>query len=141
MFAIMRNPMPGLWEEMNRMERMFGFKEPEEKAWPVFPPVNVWEEEGNVFVEAELPGIEPEKFELYVTERNELEMKGEIPPLMEKRIFHRCERPTGKFHRVIELPVPVDAAKVEVRLERGILLAMLPKLEAAKPRRIEVKAG
>jgi HSP20 family protein len=122
----------------NRLERWLVNPVREEP----FPAVNLWEEEENVYVEAELPGVAPETFELYVTEANVLEMVGEfVPPPVEKRRYFRCERRIGKFHRVLELPALVDPDKVEVRLERGLLLVKLAKAEAAKPRKIEVKAG
>jgi len=105
-----------------------------------YPPVNVWEDEENVYVEAELPGMKLEHLELFVREGNELTVKGERPAVEEKGTWHRRERGIGKFERVIELPFPVQPEKVVARFEQGVLHVTLPKSEAVKPRRIAVKA-
>jgi HSP20 family protein len=141
MLAVRREPFTNLWNEMDRMFRRFGTEEP---AWPApaftYPPVNLWEDEKNVYVEAELPGLELEKLELLVSEGNELTIKGErLPPKVEKVVWHRQECLSGKFARVVPLPVLVAPDKVEARFEKGILFVTLPKAEAALPRRIPVK--
>jgi len=50
-----------------------------------------------------------------------------------------AERPDGKFHRVISLPTPLDANKVEADLENGVLTLLIPKAEEAKPHKIKIK--
>ena len=103
--------------------------------------MNVWEDNDTVFVEAELPGLDLKDLEIYVTGRNQLTLKGERkqnPP--EQAVWHREERGTGSFARVLTLPVQVDADKVDARFENGVLLVKLAKHEAAKPRKITVKS-
>lgn len=107
-----------------------------------FPPVNVWECEGELFVEAELPGVKSDDLEISVVGQ-QLAIKGrrvDAEP-REEVAFHRRERGAGQFARSIDLPVDVDANRVEAKLTDGVLLITLPKAEAAKPRRIEVKTG
>ena len=106
-----------------------------------FPPVNVWEDPDTVHVEAELPGLDLKDLEIYVTGGNQLTIKGERKSqLPEKGVRHREERAYGAFSRVLTLPFPVDADKVDARFDNGVLLVNLPKHEAAKPRKINVKA-
>jgi HSP20 family protein len=106
-----------------------------------YPPVNVWEDADAVHVEAELPGLNLNDLEIYVTGGNQLTIKGERKQqVAEKCVRHREERAFGAFSRVLTLPFPVDADKVEARFENGVLLVKLPKHEAAKPRKITVKA-
>jgi HSP20 family protein len=106
-----------------------------------FPPVNVWEDADAVHVEAELPGLNLNDLEIYVTGGNQLTIKGERKQeLPEKSVRHREERAFGSFSRVLTLPFPVNADKVEARFENGVLQVTLPKHEAAKPRKIAVKA-
>jgi HSP20 family protein len=106
-----------------------------------FPPVNVWEDQEAVHVEAELPGLNLNDLEIYVTGGNQLTIKGERrPQVPEKGVRHREERSHGTFARVLTLPFPVDADKVDARFENGVLVVNLPKHEAAKPRKINVKA-
>ena len=73
---------------------------------------------------------------LYTTEQGERK-----EPEITDSTWHRRERGFGAFSRTFELPSDVDAGKVEARLNHGVLLIELPKREAEKPRRIEVKSG
>jgi HSP20 family protein len=131
-----------LQHEMNRIfdrwgedggSNLFGFA--------AFPAVNVWEEADVVFVEAELPGLKLEDLEIYVTGGNQLTIKGDRKPVsLEKGVWHRQERGTGSFVRMLTLPFPVDADKVEARFENGVQRIQLAKHESAKARKITVKA-
>jgi HSP20 family protein len=106
-----------------------------------FPAVNVWEETDTVTVEAELPGVTQDNLEIYVTRGNQLTIKGERrPSVAEKGIWHRQERGHGTFVRVLTLPFAVNRDEVEARLENGVLAVKLAKHEAARPRKITVKA-
>ena len=106
-----------------------------------FPAVNVWEDADRVFVEAELPGLDLKDLEIYVTGGNTLTLKGERKfSVPEKSVWHRQERGQGRFVRALTLPYPVDAEKVDARLENGVLSLTLTKHESARPRKIPVKA-
>jgi HSP20 family protein len=108
---------------------------------PRFPLVNLWEDENHLYAEAELPGLAPENLVVQVTEGNLLTVEGDRQPAADlKGDWLRQERGFGKFSRVIELPVAVEADKVEARFDKGVLALKLPKAAAAKPRRITVKA-
>jgi HSP20 family protein len=142
-----RNPFGSLWNEVNSMQHEFAkffgrggnFATPERTSAPL---LNVWEEENVLFVEADLPGVDPAKIDVTVTEGNRLTIQGErAAPEIKGAVWVRQERPTGRFIRTIELPLLVDAEKVEAKFEQGVLKLTLPKHEAAKPRKIEVKTG
>jgi HSP20 family protein len=108
---------------------------------PSFPALNVWEDNDTIFVEAELPGLDLSKLEIYVTSGNQLTLKGERkPPVQDKAIWHRQERNFGSFTRSLTLPFAVDADQVEARFENGVLRLQLAKHESAKPRKIAVKS-
>jgi len=131
---------------MNRMQdefnRLFGRLSPVARADGAAvagPAVNVWEDETALFAEADLPGIDPAKLEVFVTEGNQLTVQGErAAPEVPGAAWVRQERPSGPFVRVIALPALVDADKVDARYEHGVLRVTLPKSEAAKPRKINV---
>ncbi len=107
----------------------------------VFPPMRVWEVEHDVFVEAELPGVQLDQLEIFVTGQSLLTLKGERHlPELGKAVQLRQERGVGKFSRSLTLPTQVDDGRVEAKLENGVLTLRLPKHEGAKPRRINVKA-
>ncbi len=142
-FTPVWNNLQHLQHEMNRIfdrwgedggSNLFGFA-------PAFPAVNVWEDADVVFVEAELPGLKLEDLEIFVTNGNQLTIKGERKPVnVDKGVWHRQERGTGSFVRMLTLPFPVDSDKVEARFENGVLRIQLAKHESAKARKITVKA-
>ena len=53
--------------------------------------------------------------------------------------YHRRERESGRFSRILSLPGPVDVDKVDASSVNGVLTIKLPKSEAAKPRQINIK--
>jgi HSP20 family protein len=103
-----------------------------------YPALNVWEDGDTVFVEAEVPGLKSEDFDIAVM-GNELTIRGQRgEPKREGAAYHRQERGVGQFNRVLLLPVEVDANRVEASLSDGVLLIKLPKAESAKPKKIKV---
>lgn len=107
----------------------------------VFPALNVWEEDDTLFVEAEVPGLKMEDLEVTVV-GDELTIKGQrnSTNVVCGRVL-RQERNVGHFVRTVTLPYPVDSERVEATMRDGVLLIKLPKTEAAKPRRIEVRGS
>jgi HSP20 family protein len=140
-FGDMRAEMNRLHEEMNRLFGRYtnGVRE---FAPGGFPLLNLWEDDDQLFVEAELPGFHLDDLEMYVTGGNQLSIKGERRrPELENGTWHRQERGHGAFSRLIELPSPVDSDNVSAEFKNGVLTIKLPKKEEAKPRRIEVKVS
>jgi HSP20 family protein len=108
----------------------------------VYPPLNLWEDDNNLYVEAELPELELTDLEIFVNGDNQLSIKGERKqPERENGTWHRQERGHGSFSRAGELPQYVDSDKVTAEFKHGVLTITLPKRKEAKARRIEVKAG
>lgn len=127
--------------EMNRMFRRFGAAEPGQAPAVTYPAVDLWQDENCLYVEAELPGIQIADLEIYVTGGNQLTVSGERkPPTVEGGAWHRQERGYGKFSRLLALPCDVKTDEVEADLKDGVLTVKLPKSEAAKPRRLAIKA-
>lgn len=103
------------------------------------PAVNVWEDDENLYAEAELPGLRMEDLQVSVHGR-ELTIRGRRREIKEDDATYRQhERPTGEFARVLELPAPVDADRVNAVLADGVLTLTLPKVPEARRRRIEVR--
>lgn len=106
-----------------------------------FPPLNLSEENDTLFLEAELPGLELTDLEIFVTNRNQLTLRGERKaPVVEKGVAHRQERGFGKFERSLTLPYAVNEEAVEAQFENGVLRIRMPKHETAKARKIAIKA-
>lgn len=137
--------MNPLWRSLNEMQheinRVFDRWGHHPLGIGEVPALTLWEADDALHVEAELPGLELNDLEIFVTGRNQLTLKGErkAPPL-EKSTPHRQERHFGKFTRTLTLPFPVDENAVDAHFENGVLKIRLPKHEAAKPRKIAIKA-
>lgn len=105
-----------------------------------FPLVNCSEDEGHVYIEALVPGVDPKDIELSVL-RNTITISGERKPFEQKQgqIVHRSELGSGSFSRTLELPVDIDPDKVTACCKDGIMQITLAKAEHAKPKKIEIK--
>jgi HSP20 family protein len=103
------------------------------------PAMNVWEDETNYFIEAELPGFSMNDLDVTVLD-NEVTIKGTRQiSAPEGATYLRRERVGGTFTRTWTLPADVNAEAVEASLRNGVLLLTLPKHEKAQPRKIQVK--
>ena len=106
-----------------------------------WPRINLREDDDHIYVEALLPGVDPDKLDMNIL-GNTLSLAGERAVAdsdKNGRTWHRRERGTGKFLRTIELPVEIAAEQVKAEYKNGLLLVTLPKVEEAKPKRISIK--
>jgi HSP20 family protein len=106
-----------------------------------FPPLNVWEDGDTLYAEAEMPGVKGDDLDISVI-AGDLTIRGRRGEQPSTGVaYHRQERGSGEFNRVLRLPVEVDANRVEASLRDGVLLIKLPKAESAKPKKIKVSSG
>ena len=131
-----------LQDEMNRLfmtsvPRNFSQEEMASGGWS--PSVDIYESEGEIVLEAELPGMKREDFEVTI-ENNVITLKGErhFEKKEEGDNYHRVERSYGSFTRSFSLPRTVSAENTTADFKNGILRVSLPKKEEAKARKIEV---
>jgi HSP20 family protein len=105
------------------------------------PAMDVFETEGSIVAKLELPGIEPGDVEVSV-EDSTLTVSGarEFSSEANEESYHRVERRYGQFVRAITLPQTADTEKVEAHFDKGVLTIEVPKVERAKPKKIEVRA-
>jgi len=101
-------------------------------------PIDVIAGKDSFTIKALLPGVQPDDLDIHIV--NEIvTISGEIKVERDEgENYLLAERPSGKFHRVLTLPTPLDSSKVEADLENGILTVVVPKAEEAKPRTIKV---
>jgi len=106
------------------------------------PPVDVYEDEHNVTLKIEVPGIDEKDIDVRI-ESNVLTVHGERKFEKEEKEenFRRVERQYGSFTRTFTLPTTVDAEKVSAQYDKGILKVALPKKAEAKPKQIKVDVG
>jgi HSP20 family protein len=104
------------------------------------PALNVWAGEEVLHATAELSGIDPDQIEVSV-HGDELTLRGNFPErqLKEGERWIRRERPAYVFTRTLRLPFRVESEKVTAEYKNGILSLSLPRAEAEKPQRIQIK--
>ena len=139
------HPQGELEQLQRRMERLFqDAYGTEGRPWRVgvYPPVNISEDHDHILVRAELPGVQPADLSITLQD-NSLVLRGERKiPAEDKQVnYHRRERESGFFRRIVALPAAVQGGKAEASCNDGILTVMIAKPEAVKPRKIEVKIG
>lgn len=106
-------------------------------AWS--PSVDIWEDKDRLILEAELPGMRRDDFEISV-ENNVITLRGErkFEKKTEGDNYHRVERAYGSFTRSFTLPQTVTADGATADFENGVLRVSLPKREETKARKIEI---
>src|SRR6204780_700901 len=103
------------------------------------PPVDVYEDEHNITLKIEVPGIDEKDIDVRI-ENNTLTVHGERKFEKEEKEenFRRVERQYGSFTRSFTLPTTVDAEKVSANYDKGVLKIALAKKAEAKPKQIKV---
>jgi HSP20 family protein len=107
-----------------------------------FPPINIWLGENSVVVTAELPGVTGTDVNLSLQE-DVLALSGKREPRTQQENvnWQRRERAYGTFSRAVQLPFRVDPDKVQARFNNGILEVELQRLEADRPKKIEIRGA
>ncbi len=100
-----------------------------------YPPLNIGEDEKNIYIRAEVPGISIEDMEITITSKD-LVIKGERK-LPEGRYF-RQERPSGVFQRIVSINTSIDSDNVTASIKDGILNIVLPKSESSVPNKVDI---
>jgi HSP20 family protein len=133
-----------LQEEVNRLfstnlTRGFGEEGIGRGAWN--PSVDIYENKDQIVLEAELPGMNRDDFELSV-ENNVITLRGErqFEKKEDSDNYHRVERSYGSFTRSFTLPQSVSADGATAEYRNGVLRVTLPKREETKARRIEISS-
>ncbi|MDP4726599.1 MAG: Hsp20/alpha crystallin family protein [Desulfobacterales bacterium] len=104
------------------------------------PSVDIYETEKEIILMADMPGLKAKDLTIDLAD-NTLTLSGDIEPFEspdEEDLMIEYE--VGKFYRQFTLSEVIDQSKIDANLSDGVLRLALPKVEKAKPRRIEVKA-
>jgi HSP20 family protein len=138
-----RTPFQELERMRQQMDSLFGQLSDSDYtrfSAGVFPAINLTEDKDSYYVRAELPGVKAADLDIQATSKG-ISITGERRLAVEgdNVRYHRRERDSGSFSRIIGLPGDIDADKVDAKLENGILTVSVPKAEAAKPKQIAVK--
>lgn len=123
-----RRPWRELWEEE------WG-GEPQERVWA--PPVDIFDVGNSLLVYADLPGVDRDSIDITL-EGDTLTLRAERKAYPEEAEYLCCERSSGTYRRVIQMPVDVDEGKIEAEYTDGILKITLPKAPELKPQKISI---
>ena len=104
------------------------------------PAVDIFESEEEITLLADMPGVPSDGVTIDL-HNDELKVMGEVEPQgSENETSLVREYETGRFHRHFSLSDRVDQDKISASMKDGVLRLVLPKVEKAKPRKIEVKS-
>lgn len=134
-------PVFGLRREIDKLfEDTFGGRETG-NTWT--PAVDIKENQNELTLDVELPGINPENVEI-TTDNGVLTVRGEKHSERkedDQSRFHVVERTYGSFTRSFQLPNGVDESRIEATSDNGILSIHIPKAALPQPKKIEIKSG
>ncbi|MBI4445581.1 MAG: Hsp20/alpha crystallin family protein [Acidobacteria bacterium] len=133
-----------LFEEMERLAGLtFAWPRtlvPSTRVGGWSPKIDVFEKEGWLVIQADLPGTRKEDVEVCL-EDGDLVLRGERQSEKEvkEEHFFRAERAWGKFYRRMPLPVEVKAEEIEATFKDGVLEIRIPKPPAGKKASEKIK--
>ena len=147
------------WRPFRDLEKWFEEEWPEIWEWPErwlpsvprgalmrTPRVDVYETDGNVVAEFELPGVDPKNIDVEVKDDMiKVEAKAEEKKEEKKKGYYRKELSRGYYKRIVPLPVNVQENEAEASYKQGVLKVVIPKVEsrkkAEKKVKVKVKSG
>ncbi|MCC6907520.1 MAG: Hsp20/alpha crystallin family protein [Phycisphaerales bacterium] len=144
-----RNPADGdlvrfRHEVDNMFNRFFndpwGAIEPKFRSEGWLPAVDVSENDAEVTVRAEMPGVETKDLDINIL-GNTLSIAGKKEEKKEQKgeNYYQCERRFGSFRRSVDLPETIDADKITADAENGVVTVHVPKKPGMKPRHVDIK--
>ncbi len=112
------------------------------KKFTAYPLVNLAEDGENLYLTAELPGVDASQLDISV-KGDSLSLSGNLGEVSEADTgevsYHRRERERGTFFRSVNLPVKVEPEATCAEFKNGILTLTMPKAAEAKAHRIVIK--
>lgn len=107
----------------------------------MLPAVDVIEDTGGITLYADLPGVPKDKLHLEV-EADTLTIEGEVVLAMPQGMeASHAEVDLPRYRRVFSLSKELDSEKVTAEFQQGVLVLRIPKVEQAKPRKIEIQVA
>ena len=111
----------------------------EEAKKMIIPLVSIYEEDNQFVIKMELPGVKKEDIEINL-DKNYLTVQAQIAAEEKKTIARLLEFEPDGYKRTFKVDLTeIDASKIEAKYDAGVLTLILPKQEALKPKRIEIK--
>lgn len=150
-FPVMRDAFSGAFSLREAINKLF-----DESFWSPFglvesgrkigmsafaPRVDISETDTQVKVRADIPGIDPDKINIEVSE-DSLLISGNIEESTEEKgeNFYRMERQTGQFSREFLLPSKIDPDSVQAKAKNGTITIILNKQQSERKRKVQIKS-
>jgi HSP20 family protein len=141
------NELDSLRREIDDAFRGYGFARPaatflSPASARRFPLMNLSEDDGHVYLEALLPGVDPQELDVSIL-RHTITISGSRKATSEKQgdVVHRKELGSGRFSRTVDLPAEIDPERSSAECRDGVLRIAMAKPEHAKPKRIQVQVS
>ena len=135
--------LTSLQDRMNRLfQEQYSGREEDLTTSAFAPPVDIYEDEHNLTLKLEVPGIDEKDIDIRL-ENNVLTVRGERKLEKEEKEenFHRVERRYGSFIRAFTLPNTVDPESAKANYDKGVLKLTFAKRAEAKPKQIKIGVG
>ncbi len=112
-----------------------------EQARAIRPPVNIFENDKGITVQADMPGVSKDRLDIQI-DKDTLSIEGvsEVPMPDGMEALHADVHST-LYRRNFSLSSELDGEKADASLKDGVLTLSIPKREQFKPRKIEVRAN
>lgn len=145
MRSLARRPIQDLFGVHNDMSRLFDqWYRParyraEGEALDWMPAVDILEADEHIEIRAEIPGLSDQDVQVSVTD-DVLTLRGEKTQEneAEHKKYHRVERSYGRFQRSFTLPANLNSGAIEAKFTNGVLTVSIPKVEAVKPKTVQI---
>jgi HSP20 family protein len=104
------------------------------------PQVDIFETDNELVLEADMPGVCPQDLAVEF-EQGILTISGKVGDRLPDKRYLLREYGVGDFHRAFQIDSDIDPTAITAELAGGVLTCKLPKVKAARPRKIPVRAG
>ncbi|GAB7140807.1 Hsp20/alpha crystallin family protein [Deferribacterales bacterium RsTz2092] len=133
------DPLKDILNLSDRVNNIFRDVNGGESGGQWTPPVDIYENDDELVILAELPGVAEDSIDIQVND-GLLLIRGEKQSPIDKdsESYYRLERPFGKFARSFSVPSSVDVSKVSAALKDGVLTVVLKKDNSSKSVTIKV---
>lgn len=142
MATIRFNPIPTFERAAKKMDEFFGDidRNVNLEFGGFTPKVDIIDDNQNIIVKAELPGIGKEDINVSVNDDRMLTIKGNKrrDDRFAESTFVRSERVYSEFNRSFMLPDTADISKINAKFDNGVLVLTIPKIEPPAPKEIKV---
>ena len=130
--------MSVMQEEVKTLEKNSWEEALEKEAW-ICPLIDIYENEDNYFIGANMPGVSKENIKVKL-EDGSLEIMGKINfEEALNRSYVLRENKIGNYYRKFKISNNIDTDKIDAAIEKGQLTVKLPKHERIKPRSIDIR--